>query len=320
MRTGAAAGHTGYYHEAVRYDTDEELLAVAVPFLNGGVEAGEPTFVALGEGTGKLVRAALPADTTVEFLPGGDLYARPAAAIRFYRQLLADQVAAGARQIRIIGEVPEVALGALWDWWARYESAINRAYDDFPLWSMCAYDTRICPPEVLADVARTHPRFATPDGRHVPSPTWTRPESFLREDRPFTPDPVQATRPAIELYDPTAAEARAAVQRVDPGRLPVDHLEDLVVAVSETVTNALRHGEPPVRLRVWAAADRIVVTVSDAGSGPADPFAGMLPVGDGAPGGLGMWITYQSCNHVSRHRGPDGFTLRLTAGSLYTAR
>lgn len=320
MRTGAAAGHTGYYHEAVRYDTDDELLAVAVPFLTGGVEAGEPTFVALGGRTGKLVQAALPAGTPVEFLPGGDLYARPAAAIRFYRQLLADQVAAGARQIRIIGEVPEVALGAMWDWWARYESAINHAYDDFPLWSMCAYDTRICPPEVLADVGRTHPRFAMPEGRHVPSPTWTRPAEFLREDRPLPPDPVQTTRPALELYDPTAAEARAAVHRVDEGRLPVDDIEDLVVAVSETVTNALRHGKPPVRLRLWAAPDRIVVTVSDAGPGPTDPFAGLLPVEDGAPGGLGLWITYQSCNHVSRHRGPEGFTLRLTAGAPYTAR
>ena len=61
MRTGAASGHHGYFHEAVRYDADDELMAVAVPFLRDGVEAGEPTFVALGERTAGLVRAALPA-------------------------------------------------------------------------------------------------------------------------------------------------------------------------------------------------------------------------------------------------------------------
>lgn len=136
MRTGAAAGHQGYYHEAIRYDTDDELLAVVLPFLVGGVEAGEPTFVALGERTGGLVRSALPPGLKVEFLPGGDVYARPTAAIRSYRQLLARQVADGAGQIRIIGELPRTAFGATWDWWARYEAAINHAYDEFPLWSM----------------------------------------------------------------------------------------------------------------------------------------------------------------------------------------
>ncbi|MGN9774541.1 ATP-binding protein [Micromonospora sp. H33] len=169
-------------------------------------------------------------------------------------------------------------------------------------------------------MARTHPRFATPDGGHVPCPTWTPPETFLRQERSITPDPIQATPPAVDLYDPTAGEARAAVYRVDQGRLPVDEVEELVLAVSETVTNALRHGRPPVRLRLWAGPDRIVVTVSDAGTGPADPFAGLLPAGNGIPGGLGLWITYQSCNHVSRLHGPDGFTLRLIGGAPYTAR
>ncbi|MCM0674862.1 sensor histidine kinase [Micromonospora phytophila] len=320
MRTGAAAHHDGYYHEAVRYDSDEELLAVAVPFLLGGVEAGEPTFVALGERTGELVRAALPARSGVEFLPGGDVYARPAAAIRSFRQLLADQVAAGAGQIRIIGEVPPVSLGPTWDWWARYESAINHAYDDFPLWGICAYDTRCTAAEVLADVARTHPRFATPDGGHVPSPTWTPPTTYLRQSRPVLPDPLQEAPPEVQVTAPTAAEARTAVYRADRGQLPADDVEDLVVAVSETVTNALRHGRPPVRLRVWAGIDRIVVTVSDGGDGPADPFAGLLPASHGAPGGLGLWITYQSCDHVTGYRGEDGFTLRLTAGNPHAPR
>lgn len=159
MRTGAAAGHNGYFHEAVYYASDEELLAVVVPFLRGGVAAGEPTVVALGEQHAALVRAALPATDAgrVVFHPGGDMYARPASAIRAYRAMLADHTAAEAEQIRIIGELPPSELGATWDWWARYESAINHAYDEFPLWSMCAYDTRTTPAHVLADVARTHP-------------------------------------------------------------------------------------------------------------------------------------------------------------------
>jgi hypothetical protein len=66
---------------------------------------------------------------------------------------------------------------------------------------------------------------------------------------------------------------------------------------------------------LWAGTDRIVVSVTDAGAGPKDPFVGLLPMGDGSDGGLGMWIINQMCNHVVMHRGPDGFTIRLTAGN-----
>ncbi|MFR9780394.1 anti-sigma factor RsbA family regulatory protein [Micromonospora sp. MS34] len=317
MRTGAAAGHVGYYHEAIFFDSDEHLLAVVVPFLLGGVDAGEPAVVGFGERNAELVRRALPADSGVTFLPGGDVYARPTAAIRAYRKLLAGYVTEGARQIRIVGELPPAALGATWDWWARYESAINHAYDDFPLWSMCAYDTRITAPGVLADVARTHPRVARPDGSHVPTGVYTEPPSYLAEQRPMLPDPLQHTTPVVELTDPTPAEARAAVQAADRGQLAADDVEDMTVAVSEMVTNALRHGLSPVRVRVWSAPDRIVATVHDHGPGPKDPYAGLLPAGDGASGGLGLWISHQSCNHVVLHREAAGFTVRLTAGNPY---
>ncbi|WP_320064904.1 sensor histidine kinase [Micromonospora sp. RTGN7] len=315
MRTGAAVDHHGYFHEAVCYGSEEELLAVTVPFLLDGVAAGEPTVVSFGPRNAALLRGVLPADSGVTFLAGGDIHARPAAVIRSCRKMLAGHVAAGARQIRIIDELPRVALGATWDWWARYESAINHAYDDFPLWSLCAYDTRITPASVLDDVARTHPRHLTPDGRHVLSPAYAEPTEYLREDRPVLPDPLQSTPPAVELAAPTAAQARAAVRAADRGLLPAADVEDLVVAVSEAVTNAIRHGQPPVRLRLWVGADRTVVTVSDGGEGPKAPFAGLLPITDGTEGGLGLWITHQSCNHVTWQRGPGGYTLRLTAGN-----
>ncbi|MFE9957625.1 anti-sigma factor RsbA family regulatory protein [Micromonospora sp. NPDC005299] len=317
MRTGAAAGHVGYYHEAILYDSDEHLLAVVLPFLLGGIEAGEPTVVGFGHRNAELVRRALPTGAAVTFLPGGPLYARPTAAIRAYRKLLGSYVADGARQIRIVGELPPAVLGATWDWWARYESAINHAYDDFPLWSMCAYDARSTPSRVLADVARTHPRVALPDGSHVPTDVYTEPASYLAEHRLMLPDPVQRTAPTVELVDPTPAEARDAVRAAHWGQLPGDHLDDLVVSVSEVVSNALRHGLPPVRMRLWSASDRMVVTVHDRGPGPTDPYAGLLPAGNGAAGGLGLWISHQSCNHVALHRDADGFTVRLTAGNPY---
>ncbi|GAA2642536.1 sensor histidine kinase [Paractinoplanes durhamensis] len=315
MRTGAAAGHTGYFHEALCFSSDAELIAAAVPFLVDGAAAGEPAVVSLGERDAELIRAALPAGAEVDFVAGGAVYARPATAIRSYRKRLADYVAGGASQIRIVGAVP--ADFATWDWWGRYESAINRAYDDFPLWSMCVYDTRTTAAPVLADVLRTHPRRALPDGRHVSSATYTDPVRFLSEARNPVPDPLQGAEPLADLVDPALSDARRVVRAADRGHLADQDLDDLVVAVSEVVANAQRHGRGPVRLRLWSGAGRIVVTVTDAGAGPADPFVGLLPSGDGADGGLGLWIVHQSCSHVALHRHADGFTVRLTAGALH---
>ena len=189
VRTGAAAHHRGYFHEAVCYDSDEDLLAVVVPFLRGGVEAGEPTVVSLGERTAGLIRDAIGASAPITYAEGGSVYERPASAIKAYRELMAGYVAEGAGQIRIVGEIPGPSLGATWDSWARYEAAINYAYDDYPLWSMCAYDTRTVPAHVLDDVARTHPHVAEPDGSHRPSPPYRSPGEFLLDWRPIPHDP-----------------------------------------------------------------------------------------------------------------------------------
>jgi len=318
VRTGAAAGHDGYFHEAIYHRSDDELLAVVVPFLRGGAEAGEPTFVAFGPEHTNLVRAAMPTDG-VEFLTGGDMYARPAGAIQSYRQMLAELTAGGAQQIRIVGELLPPAFGPTWDWWARYESAINHAYDEFPLWSMCAYDVRSTPDEVLRDVARTHPRAATPDGRHLPSEAFVAPPAFLTTDRPAPYDPLLRQAPLVELVDPAPGSTRLAIAQAAPPAVEATTVDGLMLAATEAVTNALRHGVPPVLFRLWSADDRIVVTVSDAGSGTTDPYAGLLPTPRAPDGGLGLWLAHQLCDHVHLHHSADGFTVRLVAGSPYGA-
>ncbi|MEV6829538.1 anti-sigma factor RsbA family regulatory protein [Amycolatopsis sp. NPDC051102] len=305
----------GYDHAAVHYTSDAELLAVAVPFLEGGLAAGEPTLVSLEPDRAELVRDALAPSAPVEFLVAGDLYARPAAAIRSYRELMAGFVAGGAAGIRIFGEIPQAVIDTSWDWWARYESAVNHAYDEFPLRSMCAYDTRTTPRHVLADVARTHPFVATPDGGHHTNSGYVDPRSFLAVPRPMTPLPIELTAPRVELADPRPSDARRAVAAAAPAGLAEGELDDLVLAVSEIVDNALRHGRPPVRVRIWADAGHVVVTVHDTGVGPDDPFAGLLPA-DRRVGGRGLWIAHQVCAEVALHHDDTGFTVRLTAGRL----
>ncbi|WP_206788999.1 sensor histidine kinase [Amycolatopsis sp. MtRt-6] len=303
----------GHDHAAVHYGCDEELLAVAVPFLEGGLAAGEPTLVSMEPERAELVRAALPSSARVDYLPTRDRYARPAAAIRSYREMLAGFVAGGAAGIRVFGEIPRLAIDTSWDWWARYEATVNHAYGEFPLRSVCAYDTRTTPSHVLDDVTRTHPFVATPGGGHETNTGYVDPRSFLTGPRPMTPLPIEGKVPLAVLTDPRPADARRAVVASAPVDLPAAEVDDLVLAVSEVVDNAIRHGRPPVKVRIWAGAGQLVVTVHDTGAGPADPFAGLLPA-DRTIGGRGLWIAHQICSGVTLHRDETGFTARLTAG------
>lgn len=315
MRTGAAAAHVGYLHEAAYYDSDAQLLDIVVPFLRGGLDAGEPTVVALGEAHSELVRNAMPRSRDIYYMPGGELYSRPAPAIHAYRRLLAEYVAAGAGQIRLLGELDPTAFGPAWDWWSRYESAVNHAYGDYPLWSLCAYHTGTTPPAVLADVSRTHPWVAAPDDRHEVSPDFVNPVAFLSQDRIVVPDPLQRQAPVVELADPLPYQARAAVLDAAPHGMAPSEVDAFLTAVSEAVTNAIRHGSPPVLVRLWVGDDRVVVTVTDRGPGIENPFAGLIRANGGdLDGGLGLWLCHHLCSHVVTYRDGAGFTIRLTGG------
>jgi anti-sigma regulatory factor (Ser/Thr protein kinase) len=314
MRTGAPAGYSGYFHEALLFGSDEELLDLVVPFLLDGVEAKEPTLVALDDHSVAVVQAAIGDASGVTFLPHASQYDRPALTIKRYRHVLEDYVAAGAAQIRAVGSVPHPGLGAPWDPWVRYEAAVNRALADLPLWGVCAYDTRTTPSQVLADVERMHPHLAMSDGLHTVNGGCVAPEVVVADRPPPPLDPLEAQSPAVLLVDPTQSAARQAIRSVSHHSQVDDRtVDDLLISVSEAVANALAYGRPPVVVRVWTWPDRIVVTVTDQGPGPADPLVGLTPVPDQMLGGFGLWIAHQLCADVSLAADDDGFTVRLIA-------
>jgi anti-sigma regulatory factor (Ser/Thr protein kinase) len=313
MSPGTAAGARGLVHEAACYDGDEQFLNMVVPFVQGGLDADELTVVALGDRNTELVGSVIAPSPYLSFMPGQ--YDRPACALKSFDKVLTGYLSQGARQIRIVGEIPHPQLGVPWPWWARYEATVNHAFARFPLWALCLYDRRITSDEVLSDVAQTHPYLATPDGRHVINDCYIDPVAFLTQPRSPRADPLETFPPVVELLNPAASAARRAVLHAARAtHLSATDVEDLVIAVSETVANATCHGRPPAWLRVWTAQDRIVVTVTDQGRGPADPFAGLLPAAKAPAGGLGLWLTHQLCDLVTLDH-HDSFTIRLIAGN-----
>jgi len=303
---------TGYVHEAAVYGSDEELVHLVVPLLEGGVTNGQPTMAALQEHEAAVVRMALSDHNAVTFLPPLSSRERPPAALTRFTSMLGDLAARGAQQIRFVNTLPHPGLGAPWDGWCRYEAAINDVLAELPVWGVCLYDRRITPDEVLDHVERTHPKLAV-NGDHFSNDRYEDPKAFVLSLTP-PPDPLQAGRPAVEVRDPTPAVGRHAVQDVaSRTRLDPEEVDRLLLTTSEAVTNALLHGRPPITLKIWAAADRMVVTVHDHGEGPQGAHHGLVPGPNAASGsgGYGLWLMHQLLPVTYQHE--DGFTIRLTA-------
>jgi anti-sigma regulatory factor (Ser/Thr protein kinase) len=92
-----------------------------------------------------------------------------------------------------------------------------------------------------------------------------------------------------------------------------ERVADLVLAVSELATNAVRHGEGGGTLRLWTRPGRIVCQVHDGGGEIRDPLAGRRVPTFEAAGGLGLWTVNQLCDLVEVRTGEAGTTVRIHA-------
>lgn len=302
--------HTSAVHAAAIYRTEAELVEAAVPFLTEGAARDDALILAAGARTAATLLPHLPPTATVTQLEGA--YERPATTIRHLLELLRARPPAAGR-VRVVGQVPDHATQTGWWPWARYEAAANALFGEFAFSGLCLYDARSTPPAVVDDVECTHDTLvAGPEWQ--PSPRYVDPVTFLRRPAAPGPDSLPSSPPAVELHDPTPAQARRALQQLAVGRMLDAATTDTVVfGVSEAVANAHLHGTPPVEVRVWVGADRLVATVHDTGPGPQDPYAGLVKArGADEVGGYGLWATHQLCDEVVHLRDDRGFTLRLT--------
>jgi anti-sigma regulatory factor (Ser/Thr protein kinase) len=99
-------------------------------------------------------------------------------------------------------------------------------------------------------------------------------------------DRRSAHRHQIDLADSVRSPARARQAAAEMvARLHLEPIGDeLALVVSELVTNAVRHAEPPVRLEIQADDDRVTVAVADGSPGRPVPRV----AADDAEGGRGL--------------------------------
>lgn len=112
----------------------------------------------------------------------------------------------------------------------------------------------------------------------------------------------QLTTFALTPVPNAAAQARRRVREL-LADVPVVDLRDVELAVSELVTNAVRHGEGTVHVDVWRLDDRVRLQVGDAGRGAAD----VRPRTPDQTGGWGLrivdavsirWGVHEGSTHV----------------------
>ena len=311
----APASRSRYVHDALFFSSTDELAAATVPFVREGLAAGDAVVVAASPATADVVRAAVDGDERVRVVERDAAYARRTpAAVTTFRRLADELTATGAPRVRVVGETDFGRTEREWLEWQRYEAVLNDALAAWPLWGLCLFDTTRLPESVLESVARTHPTVVAGRSR-TPNPRFVDPAEYLR-GLPVPREPLQYGAPRLavdDVADPIALRHAVAAELSAVGG-PREVVEDFLLAVDETTSNAVRHGAPPVGLRLWTSAERVVCTVTDHGPGLDDPFAGYGPAhgDDLSRGGMGVWLARQLCDHVDISSDPDGVTVRLT--------
>jgi transcriptional regulator with XRE-family HTH domain len=176
---GGSASAPLLQHQALLYDSDEEFVGAAGPFLADGVDRSEAVLAVTTSANIELLREHLGAEAErVDFVESDAWYTTPRSALEAYRAFASDKVAAGAPWVRIVGEpVWEGRSASEIDAWTRYESVLNLVFATWPATIVCPYDRRSAASEITRQACRTHPHT---NGRKgvAESPDYADPSEF----------------------------------------------------------------------------------------------------------------------------------------------
>jgi anti-sigma regulatory factor (Ser/Thr protein kinase) len=309
---GASAPDLGFVHSALIYGSDDAFMDVAQPFVEEGIEAGEPVLAAVQTANVESLRSALGGEPEgVTLLTVEDWYETSARTRDKFARWAEERTDRG--RVRLIGE-PPWALGneAQVRDWARNESAANVAFAGTPVSLLCSYDARALPDEIIQHAHCTHPAILRPEGPATSEP-YEDPQVFCRRlNRDVGPPEGE---PSTDLVF-NLADLRLVRQVITSAAkecgLPDTRAEELALAVNELASNAVLHGSPPARLRVWETHTELICEVSDDGEGIRDALAGQLTPPTEGIGGRGIWLARMLCDAVEIRNG-TGCTVTVHA-------
>lgn len=280
-----------HQHEVLFFTSSEQLLRMAVPFLQEGGSSDDDIVLICTDHHIQALVEALGHGARVTVLPPARVYQKAITAVACYGDTMRELLRAGGQRVRLVGEVDFGTGSRALQEWRRFEALCNPALAMWPLWSVCAYDAQALPDEALATGQLTHPYLRQADGP-VENPGFRDPAELLcpTASRPPPRGAAVTTTPVTGV--PGVRGFRHELRALLRSRGVEDALaEELELAVTEVVSNGVRHGVPPVTVSVWVSPEGVECAVTDHGPGFDDPFAGFSPPGGALPtGGLGLWV------------------------------
>jgi anti-sigma regulatory factor (Ser/Thr protein kinase) len=309
-------GWTGeaFAHEAFVYDGPGEVLERVVPFVEEGLEREEATIVVASP----LVREALAArlgsavDELAVFADSAGFWQGSGQqTLAAYHESMRPLLETG-RPWRLVGE-PTWLTARGGEAWSKFEAVANDAFAAYPYYSLCLHDRGRVPARLIENQLRAHPLVW--DGADVvASPLYEPTETFLRSG-----EPPWTTRP--ELCDRTDVTDCAAARRYVRAQVngsAGERVDDMALAVSELVANALR-AAGRAEVSTWAERGTCVWEVADSGPGLHDASAGYAPPPLDLVGGRGLWLARSLADEVQvRPHGP-GTAIRLSFATAEVA-
>jgi anti-sigma regulatory factor (Ser/Thr protein kinase) len=302
-------------HSVAVYESDDDLLRRTLPFLREGLGDGDTVHVVASPPTAACLMAGLGRDARhVRWELPGMSYRSLGPMYGGLREHLGTRAAAGHR-VRLLAESPTITDPGRAEAYLRFEAAGNDVLGAYGFPWACLYDRRRYPAALLAQVAQVHPNLLDAAGRVGASPAYLPVDTYLdAHPGPLSPVPQRVTldvRLTAAVQLPRARrDATAAALALG---LPDHDEDDFSLATAETLSNAVRHGERPCRLRLWGTPSHVVVRVDDRGPGDHLPTEGFRPPDParGRLGGMGMWMIRQLADVVHVDKGPDGTTVEI---------
>jgi anti-sigma regulatory factor (Ser/Thr protein kinase) len=285
----------GLEHRALLYDGFEHAVASAEAVIREGFERDERVRVALPSAMSSALRERLGADCPAVEWPGIDGPSpTPARLLTSFAYGLA--ALPPSRGFRALVEPPTTADPGVRRDWQRFDAVLNRALAGRRACVVCPYDAAALSREELAAVRRSHPRIETAagvaasDGYEPTEPALARLEAAL--------DPAPDAAASLRFDDrPAPAREFVAAQGVAAG-LPEGAVDDLRVAATEIITNAILHGRRPHWVHVWTVGEELLCEVQDGGAGIESSLTGYLVPDVEASSGRGVWIARQLCERL----------------------
>lgn len=295
-------------HDGLLYRTAPEYVAGVLSFLQAGLDAGQPTFVAVPGPNLSLLRDGLNgASAGVQFEDMTLIGRNPARIIPAISRF----VDAHAQQrVQFVGEPiwpgrrPAEICEA-----TRHDAMLNTAFADAQVDILCPYDVSQLDAAAVADAWRTHPTVVDNDER-LPSPHYDDPQRLYTGDDPALPAPPEDVDVVPVEPDDLYGVRQFVRHYAAAAGLPTRRTQDLVLAVNEITTNTVVHTEDVGSLRIWREPETVVCEIRDTGY-IADPFAGRHSPNERTETGRGLWMANQLCDLVQIRSSEQGTTIRL---------